>query len=599
MRLTARVAGFLLVFSFSSWAGSFHVTVDGTAMGDGSQAAPWSLSAALYNPLLVRGGDTLFIHGGTYQGPFACRLSGQSGRPVVVMPYKGERVILQPPANKNVNAVLTFDGSYCYIIGLYIQSRIENRVSAQAGSSPGDVVTTDGVYFTGNNNKLINCVIENNGGSGVGFWSSAIDSEIYGSIIYHNGWMGPDRGHGHAIYGQNETGIKKITNNIIFNSFGLGVHVYSEGGSIQGFDIARNIFLNSGRLSGVLERSILIGGGQPAARIRITDNCFYHDAGLPDKAALQMGYSAPNVDAVVEGNYIVGGNEALAVIRPWENITIARNTLINASRTVRADIPPGHSGYKWNQNSYFVGSINGQSLSEWQIQYGFDANSTYSARLPQTNRVFVFPNEFERSRANVAIYNWEGKREVSVDVSSFLDEGDDYSVYDVQNLMAEPVLQGVLKGSVISLPMSLTQAESPFGNVPEKPAHTGSEFGVFLVVGQPRGARDMDTPAFELKKCYPNPTVDIVSVEFYNSSFERIEAEVFDEEGHKVHQEGFEARQGTNKLVLNLAKLNSGIYLIVLTKKDKTKITCKVLKHAFSSSDASWPVEVVSSGVKK
>ncbi len=103
MRLTASVLGFLLVFSFSLWAGSFHVTVDGTAVGD---------------------------------------------------------------------------GSHCFIMGLYIQSGIENRASAQAGSSPEDVNITDGVYFTENNNKLINFGVENNGGNCIGFWNSAVDSEM-------------------------------------------------------------------------------------------------------------------------------------------------------------------------------------------------------------------------------------------------------------------------------------------------------------------------------------------------------------------------------------------------------------------------------------
>ena len=88
--------------------------------------------------------------------------------------------------------------------------------------------------------RLINLIVHDDG-QGFGFWTTTVDSEIYGSLVYNNGWLGPDRGHGHAIYTQNLDGTKRIYDNILFNQFSYGIHAYTEGGSIQGFDIAGNL----------------------------------------------------------------------------------------------------------------------------------------------------------------------------------------------------------------------------------------------------------------------------------------------------------------------------------------------------------------------
>ena len=51
--------------------------------------------------------------------------------------------------------------------------------------------------------KLINCIIHHGTVSGIGFWAGMSgESEVYGNIVYDNGYTGPDRGHGHSIYTQ-------------------------------------------------------------------------------------------------------------------------------------------------------------------------------------------------------------------------------------------------------------------------------------------------------------------------------------------------------------------------------------------------------------
>ena len=274
----------LFVFNAAVVAGGvYHVKVSGTASGDGSINNPWDLRTALNRTRTVQAGDTIWVHGGTYRGVFTSGLRGNASVPVIVKAVQGEEVILDGNTTRGT-AVLSFEGQYTWVWGLTITCNVENRTGDPAIT--GDY--KDGVYFIGPHNKLINCVIRDNGGSGVGFWNPAIDAEIYGCIIYHNGNIGSSRGHGHAIYAQNSQGTKQIRDNIIFNSFGIGIHAYTENGSIQGFNIEGNTFFNCGLpYEKFLERHVLVGGFTPVDRVTVKGNYFYNRPAYTAKAMVQ------------------------------------------------------------------------------------------------------------------------------------------------------------------------------------------------------------------------------------------------------------------------------------------------------------------------
>ena len=83
--------------------------------------------------------------------------------------------------------------------------------------------------------KIINVVIHD-AGQGMEFSCPGGDAELYGNLIYYNGWKGPDRGHGHGIYTQNyEGGSKLIRHNVLFDGFGYNLHAY--GSKMAGFRI--------------------------------------------------------------------------------------------------------------------------------------------------------------------------------------------------------------------------------------------------------------------------------------------------------------------------------------------------------------------------
>ena len=197
-------------------------------------------------------------------GPSPPTLKGTANAPIKVRQYPFERAIIDGGNSHFVN-ILEISGSYTWYWGFEIMSSDPNRVSAQTSSAPSDIGRGGGVATvqtsdTGSGLKFINLVIHDTAGA-FGLWQQAIDAEVYGCLIYNNGWDAPDRGHGHGIYVQNQTSTKQITDNIIFNQFSHGIHAYSTAPNLDGLDIEGNVSFDNGILSRVSgpARNLLIG----------------------------------------------------------------------------------------------------------------------------------------------------------------------------------------------------------------------------------------------------------------------------------------------------------------------------------------------------
>lgn len=575
-------------------ARQFHVAVNGLATGNGALENPWSLSKGLSATTEIKPGDTLMIHGGIYKGNFTSRLTGAPDRYVVVMNYNNEQVVLDGNIGVNNSSALIIHGGFAVFKNLFVTNSNGARNSASDSNNPVDIIRCDGINIFGVNIKCVNLIVYDNLGIGIGLWSPALDAEIYGCIIYNNGWSGPSRGLGHNMYMQNDTGNKTIQNCLIFNAASQGINVYTEGGAIRGFIIDGNTFFNNGCLGYLkLERNLLIGGGKPAGRIIVRNNTFYHSStrsGFTSKANLQLGYGVVNEDAVIENNYLVGGNPPFYEIIGWNRLTVSSNSIVcftPTSNIVDAYLKNDISQFVWNQNNYYQGVFNGLSFASWRSTFGFDANSSFQASLPTQKQVFVRPNKYETGRAHVVIFNWERKNEVDVDLSTVLSSGSEYQVFDVQNLSGQPVAKGTWNGEAVRFPLNLTTITPPNGNVPTIPPHTGLEFGAYLVLSNstqppppppPPPVEEVDT-TFQLKRFYPNPTPDILMVEFGSGKSMDVVVTVFDLNGKSVCNELFGVKRGENKLLLNLAKLASGLYIVEISAGSQT-ISCKVLKNA-------------------
>ena len=472
-------------------AADFLVTTTGKADGDGSRAQPWDLATALSHPPAVMPGDTIWMDGGTYPGAFVSRLVGTAEHPIIVRALPGVRATIDCLAPLDRTRLFEIAGDHVTFWGLEVTCSDPKRVTQLGGSWPVDL-NRGGIHCRASHARFINLVVHDSGG--IGFWSGGEGGEVYGSLFYHNGWKGPDRGHGHGIYAQNQLGTKRLADNIIFNQFGDGIHVYgSSKAFLKGFDIVGNISFNNGSLNGGGERTrnLLIGGDSPAERIRITENATYHSELMG--TSVQVGYGTIDEDAVVEDNYIVG----MALVRSWKKLSFKRNTLVGAYSLVLVEASPEVtlSGYAWDQNTYLSGEVQYSPLAfkhgdaalalnwtDWREKVGLDAGGAYVKGPPTGTKVFVRPNAYEPGRANVAVYNWDKADYVEIDLSGLLKSGQSYKIVSAQDFFGPSVAEGTYDVQPVRVPMSPRAGVHPIGMDDFELPITEPEFAVFVVL---------------------------------------------------------------------------------------------------------------------
>ena len=415
----------------------FHVSPEGTPGGDGSAAGPWDLATALAQPAPVVAGSTIWLHGGTYGGSFTSTLAGAEGSPITVRGYPGEWAVID--GAPSMETTFSIEGSWTVFQDFEVMSSAGERT----GGRP------EGMYVVGENVKLIHLVIHDLGNNG--FWTAALNLEIYGCLFYNNGYDDADRAHGHAIYTQNLDGTKVIMDNIIFNGYSFGIHAYTEGGSIQGFDIIGNVWFASGAAAqgtDTLKDNCLVGGLQPAARILLQENLGWADS--PSTRSVRLGYDNPDNQDVILADNTFAGETSFA--RPWSSITMTGNT--------------------------FYGDVPGVDTSLYP-------DNTYLAARPAGAWVFVRPSRYESGRAHIAVYNWDLAGSVEVDLGTALAAGTPYEIRNAQNYFAGPVASGTYDGSPVPLPMTGLEPAQPVGSpgAIDPSEMTGVEFNVFVLIG--------------------------------------------------------------------------------------------------------------------
>jgi len=378
-------------------AAKWYAGPQGKAAGKGTREVPWDLESTLAGRHPIVPGDTIWILAGTYRHPnrklgsagYAVQLQGQEKKPVQVRAEPGARVTIdgglsvQPPSDW----LWISDLEILVAENLTMPRRID-----EPGSSPASYGRPWGGLniHSGSGCKYIHLVIHDNA-QGMSFWSGAIDSEVYGCIIYDNGWKAPDRGHGHAIYTQNEKGLKTIADCIMTGGYGFTLHAYgSPRAFVDHYLAVGNIVYRGG--------PFLIGGDRPSRDIRVFDNFLYG-------VSMQIGYAAPyNEDCQIRENLIVNGGLSIKNYRQ----------VVNEGNQVISPIAPRPTG---------------------------------------PVRVLVRPSRYDARRANVAIFNWRKEPAVELRPDKFLQPGDRYRLMDPRNFFGRPILQGVYDGKPIRVPV--------------------------------------------------------------------------------------------------------------------------------------------------
>ncbi|MFN7923114.1 MAG: BACON domain-containing carbohydrate-binding protein, partial [Bryobacteraceae bacterium] len=463
-----------------------YAAPNGSPTGDGSINNPWDLYTALFYNYALQPGDTLWLRGGVYTGPggyFNCVLNGTPARPVIVRQYPGERAIIE-------GGVYLY-GAYTWFWGFEIRGLATSNRTLQNTMSFGLEVYAPGA-------KVINMTIHD-GYTGLSLWRQATDAEAYGNTVYNFGYQGTDRGHGHAIYTQNDTGLKTIHDNILFHGFGFGLHAYgTDASAVRNYDAEGNISFNNGVLGIGRPHSdnIFFSGGISMQGIRVENNYTYHTI-ADGQGTNQFGFGGggPHADLVARGNYFIGGSPSI-YFNNWQDIDFRNNVVYDSDgwmlslTTEQGQLP---QRYLWDFNSYYSNAASPFRLfaprwtfDAWKLLTNADAGSTVNPARPAGATVFVRPNKFELGRGHVAVYNWALTPTVSVDLSSILSPGNNYEIRNAVNPTAAPILTGTYSGGLVSLPMTGLTAATPLGTaVPTQPVHPGPEFGVFQVIKTP------------------------------------------------------------------------------------------------------------------
>lgn len=468
---------YLLACGMDGHANQFYIATQGRPTGNGSLLDPWDMQTAFNHPAVVMPGDTLWVRGGTYFGSplngtpdevagFVSRLRGSPNRPIIVRAYPGERVIIDggnrphpvriPPAPDSYT--LGILGDHCWFWGLEITN---SNAHARSDSASGFRWRVNSIVSIGTEIKLINLIVHDTG-SGLGPFSGCVGCEVYGCIIYYNGWshLGV-RGHGEGMYGQNQAPTKYIRDNIVFKQFDSGIILYgTANSSIEDIHLEGNIIFDNGVVNddpngwGMLLGKNSMASG-PGRNLVIRENYFYNRFDYLRSNNIDMGYQSGLDEVVFVNNYSVGRWSVRNNI-PVTNLHATGNTLIGEIYPVSA------------------------------AQISADSNTILStSQLPRKNALFYRPNVYEPGRMHIVVYNWEGLDHIEATIEQAgLSDGDAFEIVDVQNIFGAPTAKGVYASGqkTIRLPLKLTDVSTVIGqDVPRPARHTDHVFNVFLL----------------------------------------------------------------------------------------------------------------------
>jgi hypothetical protein len=406
--------------------------------GDGTtRETAWSLKQAFDNTgPVIHEGDTVWLHGGDYKGHFTCPLSGTAAHPITVASYPGEWARLDGNIYTYVNSsgYLASRSNGTNIpaddeMDTYTDDDVEPGILTVTGSNLiykdfeitclGNInrlfVSTTGIdncdsangfhkmsgidhSATNTTNKFVNLIIRNIPGSGVGSWKYTQDSEIYGCMIYNNGYVLNAKlncsssdfsvlGKGFGIYTQNiestQNYYRAIKNNIFMNNYDSGIAIWSATGSqtlnlLENYNISQNIFLNNGGPVRDVTANLKIisdsgtSYGHPH-NINVTGNIFY----VNSKSSYTSGLFVGNTNGVtISNNHIFKGTAGATFQSNNSNLTFDHN--FYWGKYIQYYISPtGYSSQNWNFNNNKYHKWNFETRTLCQI-----LNPSYNPSLP-------------------------------------------------------------------------------------------------------------------------------------------------------------------------------------------------------------------------
>jgi len=401
-------------------------------------------------------GDTVWVHGGTYNlvldafGGNNFRIHGTAGNPVIVRAYPGERAIFTTVhVGESSPPTMTLAGVYAWWWDLEItQTETANRVCTVPGSQclPSQGIlygeginvrqgADSSVWSTGS--KIINCIIHDTK-QGISSWEEMENGELYGNVLYYNGWSASDRGHGHAMYiqGRQSGDSKVIKNNISFRNASHGHHSFGSS-SVYANNLVedRNIAFGNSDIPevGGGGREFLIGGTSVANNDSITNNFFYG-------SSWQFGWS--NWPANSQTNSTFSGNY----------------NYISTMALVQLLIP---GGVTWTGDTVIYDGLQGFTEANFPGNTYSHPKSAYAG----ADKIQINPNTYDANRCHIAIHNPDLSSTVAVNLATCgWSVNDNFQVKYVGDYFGPSVLTGQYAGGTVNFPMTGLIESDPAGN---------------------------------------------------------------------------------------------------------------------------------------
>lgn len=429
----------------------FFVSPTGSPQGDGSYFDPWDLQTAFDQPTGVLSSDVIWLRGGIYRSndqptKFVSVLEGSEGEPITVLPFPGERATID-------GFILQTGGGWVDYEGFEIMNSHTNRLTTESGPFPTnfsihtDNRTTDlaasGFDLRAPNVKLINLVIHDSIGGGIAVNTNATGTEIYGGIIFYNGWQGCDRGHGHGLYIQSQDPGNAIVRDSVFvANHGFGIQATANSGSVDNLLFEGNAVFLNGIVARKHQGNLMLGPVEGLARNPALIHNFIYDP-FGNSSDVNIGYSGGSSNALIVENYF---QTSVHFSTHNEGLILADNIFVSGTLFLEQT--------NYEDNLFLEGP-------------------------PETNVVEIRPNAYEPGRAHIIIYNWENAPSVTVDLSSYLPPGTPFEIRNAQNYFGQPVVSGTFEGEPIQLPMTDLLISKPVG--PNAPLSTAPPFNVFIL----------------------------------------------------------------------------------------------------------------------
>lgn len=506
-------SGLLLLAAI--WVSAAHAaTWYAAANGNGTNGTslmPWSVEYAVGktpNPHL-KPGDTVLFKSGTfvchdwfsgYDGTNRLKFS-ISGTPAAKITFRSETLwgfsfdgnLFLPPTSSNI----VLHGFRVFSNDTTNRSRF-GLVSTNAYYNTRPYTHPVGIEEYGPGNEILHNLIENTGHPGIGSWSTTRGKYIAGNIIRFAGyndytgdpaigipnWNGARRGAGMYLQNLDNSNEALIKGNILYFNYTESLYAFGST-DVWGFNFQDNICLP---ISYGIFHDIRNTASQG---IKIRSNYVWEaDSGVGIGLGVDRNHGGGGTNVIVEGNYLVAGNQGIMAVGGWKQLTVTNNTVINLMAP-RYDSKPWYPllwvlggtlntndwvhDYVFDSNTYHVRAnssyqrfqyfktnvITSATFADWQALQG-EAHSTYTVGLPTNMVVNVFPPSTDSNFVHISVFNWPTNSTTTVNLSAYFPAGAPLAIYDAQDI-PNAYTNLTFSGSTVTLDLTRTNRATMLG----------------------------------------------------------------------------------------------------------------------------------------